>query len=161
MKRIQRKGRTRRKGFTLMEVLLVLAILGVIAAMVVPQLLGKLTASKVRTAKLDIRAIESALQFYATDHDENFPQQLNELVRPKPLNDAAQTQPKPYLEKAIDPWDNPYNYIAPGQNNPHFPDGIHAAIWSNGPNGQNEQGGGDDINNWTEREREAQLGGNN
>ncbi|MFQ5732326.1 MAG: type II secretion system protein GspG [Planctomycetaceae bacterium] len=154
MKRTQRKGRARRKGFTLMEVLLVLAILGVIAAMVVPQLLGQLKGAKIRTAKLDIKNIESMLKIYATAHDDEFTETLDEMVTPKPLADG--TQPKPYLEKSIDPWGNKYNYVAPGDNNPHFTDGIHAAIWSNGPNGTNEQGSGDDVNNWTDREREAQ-----
>jgi hypothetical protein len=51
------------------------------------------------------------------------------------------------IEGSVDPWGNPYNFEYP---NTRFPNDDRAAIWSNGPNGKDENGGGDDIKNWTD-----------
>ena len=149
MKRTLRKRRTRRSGFTLMEVLLVLAILGVIAAMVVPQLLGQLSTAKKRTAELDIKSIERAVSLYTGENDDEFPENLKALFEPQP--DEEGNRRKPYLDKILDPWDQPYNYEKPTDQG-----ALRPRIWSNGPNRTNEQGAGDDINNWTDREKERQ-----
>lgn len=147
-----RSRRARRGGFTLLEVLLVLAILGVIAAMVVPNLLGRQRKAMVDQTKSSIHGLETALQSYAIDHDGEMPSGgQEEMVQ------ALLTQPKdrdgnpievPYLDKIpTDAWNQPLNYRYPGtkQTVKTKPD-----VWSNGPNKQNEDGSGDDINNWTE-----------
>ncbi len=81
---------------------------------------------------------------------------LDMLTRPDTELEGGQPGGYPYLEKNIDPWGNPYNYGFPSRK---LPGGSLPAIWSNGPNGKNEQGEGDDINNWSQRQIEARKQG--
>ncbi|HEX6985549.1 MAG TPA: type II secretion system major pseudopilin GspG [Planctomycetaceae bacterium] len=146
--------RARRGGFTLLEVLLVLAILGVIAAIVVPNLLGTQQKAYIDQTKANIRALENTMRMYAIDHDGTFPQggqeeMLTALMQPR---DRDGNEMKPYLEsQPKDAWGRVLNYRYPGTNQPQGVD--KPDIWSNGPNGQNEDGSGDDVNNWTETTR--------
>lgn len=139
---IQRRQRNRR-GFTLVEVLLVLAIIGVIMAIGVPMLLGQQKQAMIKATRANIGGLESALKLYAQDHDGEYPssnQGLSVLLQ-SPGND-----PKwhgPYMEKEpTDSWENPLQYQYPGKNSATKPD-----IWSFGadktPNTE------DDINNWS------------
>ena len=163
MKR-QRKTRALRRGFTLIEVLLVLAILGIIAAMVVPQLMGTTTRANKERAKADMAAIETALKMYAVAHDDDFPQELTELTIPEPLEDG--TQPKPYITKIIDPWGTPYGYMRPADQGG---DGTHLnssngfsylpELWSKGKSKDGDGTQEDDVNNWDERIRERNEAG--
>ena len=66
--------RSKRSGFTLMEVLLVLAIIGVILAMVVPQLMGRRKVANVQATYASIKSLEQALELYQLDHNDKFPQ---------------------------------------------------------------------------------------
>ncbi len=149
--RINDCGRSpaRRGGFTLLEVLLVLAILGVIAAMVVPQLLGRQQKAMVDTTRSSISGLEQALKIYAVDHDGEFPQG-NQSALPtllQPLDKNGQPMP-PYLEKApTDAWGQLLYYEWP---NTRAPQAGKPAIWSSGPNKQSEDGSGDDVNNWAD-----------
>jgi general secretion pathway protein G len=144
----------RRGGFTLLEVLLVLAILGVIAAIVVPNLLGSQQKANIDQTRININNLENALRMYAIDHGGAWPsggseQMIAALMQPK---DRDGQPMRPYLEQVPrDAWGNPFNYRYPGQNHP--PNVDKPDIWSNGPNQQNEDGGGDDVNNWTESRR--------
>lgn len=146
-----RTRRPRRGGFTLLEVLLVLAILGVIAAMVVPNLLGRQKKAMVDQTKSSIHGLETALQAYAIDHDGEMPQggqeeMVSALREPKDRD--GNPMKDPYLSKIpVDAWGVALNYRLPSskQTDQSKPD-----IWSNGPNKQNEDGSGDDVNNWTE-----------
>ncbi|MDZ4688335.1 MAG: type II secretion system protein GspG [Planctomycetaceae bacterium] len=144
----------RRRGFTLTEVLLVLAILGVIAAMVVPNLIGQQKVALVRTSKASIKGLEDAMKQYAVAHDGEFYQGGNDTAFAELLNpgqDADGRTVAPYLEKTPkDAWDNPLYYEYPTSK---VANGTRPAIWSSGPNRQNEDGGGDDINNWTETQK--------
>jgi general secretion pathway protein G len=141
----------RRGGFTLIEVLLVLAILGVIAAMVVPNLLGQQKKAMVNTTRSSIHGLETSLQAYAVDHDGELPtggteEMFSMLSQPKDRD--GNPMKDPYIDKRpVDAWNQPLNYRYPAtkQNN-----STKADIWSSGPNKQNEDGGGDDINNWTQ-----------
>lgn len=152
MTRRQVRKTVQRRGFTLMEVLLVLAILGIIAAMVVPSLMGRQRQAMIDRAKLDIKNIEKALDLYTTEHDGNFPTELKELFDPQPLPDGRKPR---YIDKLVDPWGNPYHYSSPENSTQYFPNGDHPAIFSFGPDKQ--QGSQDDINNWDEYNKAAQA----
>jgi general secretion pathway protein G len=139
----------RRAGFTLTEVLLVLAILGVIAAMVVPNLLGRQREALIRSTKMSIKSMEDACKQYAIAHDGEFPQGDRDTVIGLLMNPGNDTDGKPispYLEKTPkDAWDLPLYYEYP---NGKAPNATKPAIWSSGPDRQNADGNGDDVNNW-------------
>lgn len=133
--------RRRRSGFTLTEVLLVLAILGVIAAMVIPNLLGAGRTAYIRNTGISIKAFENIAKNYAIDHDMEWPVDPNALMNPG-VDKNGKSLP-PYIEKIPkDAWgmELHYSYQA-GEDKPR--------IWSNGPDKIDGQGNGDDINNWT------------
>jgi len=141
-----RSIRRSRGGFTLLELLIVLAILGVIAAMVAPSLLGTQKAAMIKVAVQDISNIETAAKRYAVDHDAEYPNgnddALNMLVTP---TDRDGKSIAPYLEKLpMDPWVQVYHYEYPSTK--HKVD--KPAIWSSGPNKKNDNGSGDDVKNW-------------
>jgi general secretion pathway protein G len=146
--------KNRRSAFTLMEVLLVLAILGVIAAMVVPQLMGTQEEAMKDAAAIKIKEIEDAVKRYSVDHKATYPKTLRELTHPEPLED--ETTPKPYMDKIKDPWGNDYIYRSPNDQQ-FLTDGYRPEIYSFGPDGQDNQGEHPkDINNWTARLKEQQ-----
>lgn len=105
-------------GFTLVELLVVLAILGMLAALVGPQVLNQLGGAKSKSAAIQIRDFEQALELYKLDVG-RFPQEsdgLDALVR-KPSN--AKGWNGPYLKKdeiPEDPWGNAYEYQVSGSN---------------------------------------------
>lgn len=152
MQRLPVSSRRRRRGFTLVEVLLVLAILGVIAAMVVPNLIGTQGVANERATKSSIAGFENALKLYAVANGGSFPDGSAEQVIPLLMNPAQDANGKPvpaYLEKQPkDAWGVVLNYEWP---NSKLPNATKPAIWSSGLNKQNEDGSGDDINNWTEQ----------
>ena len=103
------------KGFTLLELLVVVAIIGLLAAFVGPRVFGHLGKSEVTTAKAQIEALVRALDAYRLDKG-NYPDSAQGLqalvVRPA---DAAKWN-GPYLQKDVplDPWGHPYLYKFPG-----------------------------------------------
>ena len=110
--------RKRRKisGFTLVELLVVLAILGMLAALVGPQVLNRLGGATSKSAAIQIRDFEQALELYKLDVG-RFPgsnEGLNALVRQP---SSAKGWNGPYLKKddvPMDPWGNPYQYRVSG-----------------------------------------------
>lgn len=110
--------KTRSNGFTLIEVLLVVVIIGSLAAMVIPRLAGRGQKARVTIAQVDIDAnIASALKLYELDNG-LFPttdQGLKALLQ-RPVSAPAPIHwSGPYLEKEpLDPWGRPYQYRSPG-----------------------------------------------
>jgi len=151
MRRMTKSRMAARSGFTLTEVLLVLVILGVIAAMVVPNLIGQQQRANIMATKNNIAGFEEAAKQYAVANGGEFPQGSADQAVQMMLNpgqDASGRMISPYLEKIPkDAWEQPLYYEWP---NSKVANGVKPAIWSSGPNRQNEDGSGDDINNWAE-----------
>jgi len=128
-----------RRGFTLVEMLLVLVILAVLAAIVIPKMSGRSQQAKVTAASTQINGFETALDMFEADTG-FYPKSLDALV-----NEPSGTQnwKGPYLKQGIplDPWGNPYLYSYPGKNNARGYD-----LQAVGPDGR--PGGDDDIMNW-------------
>jgi general secretion pathway protein G len=132
----------RSAAFTLVEMLLVLVILAVLAAIVIPKFSGRSQQAKETAAKSQISSMEIALDSFEVDTG-SYPQGssgLNALVD-QPNN--VQNWKGPYLKKGIplDPWGNAYIYTSPGKNNSKGYD-----LSSVGPDGRS--GTEDDIINW-------------
>ncbi len=108
--------RRRHGGFTLIEIMVVVAILGILAALVVPRVMSRPDEARVTRAHHDLRAIGSALGMYRLDHFA-YPttdQGLQALVDPPAT--AAGGKRDAYLERLPeDPWGNPYQYLSPGE----------------------------------------------
>ena len=107
---------SRNKGFTLLELLVVIVIIGLLAGYVAPRYFGQVGKSEVQVAKAQIESLEKALDQFRLD-TRSYPtaeQGLDALVN-KPSN-AANGWSGPYLKKAVpnDPWGRPYVYRTPG-----------------------------------------------
>jgi general secretion pathway protein G len=113
-----RSPRRGHHGFTLIEIMVVIVILGVLAALVVPRVLSRPDEARAVAAKSDIAAIMQALKLYKLDN-QRYPtteQGLNALVtRPTDPPSPPNWKPGGYLEKLPrDPWGHPYQYLNPG-----------------------------------------------
>ncbi len=107
--------RNKSHGFTLIEVMVVIAILGILAALVVPQLAGKDDKARVEAVKSDLKAISSSLEMYKLDHH-SYPTTEQGLEALAKASDSGET----YLRKVPkDPWSHEYLYIAPGASGPY------------------------------------------
>jgi len=108
------------RGFTLIEVLVVIIILGLIAALVVPRITGRLDEAKVEATKIQMRAIKDALEQYKLDNG-TYPtteQGLKALVE-KPNTRPLPSRWRPYLDKLPqDAWGRDFVYLSPGINRP-------------------------------------------
>ncbi|WOG28331.1 type II secretion system major pseudopilin GspG [Endozoicomonas sp. 8E] len=135
--------RQKQQGFTLIEIMVVIVILGVLASMVAPNVLGNKEKADQQKAVSDIVTLENALDMYKLDNN-HFPstqQGLNALVE----QPSGSPQPRNYRDNGYirrlpqDPWGNDYLMQSPGE----FGD---IDIFSAGPDGQ--AGSDDDIGNW-------------
>lgn len=135
-------NRNVRSAFTLIELLLVMVILVVLAAVVVPRFAGRSEQARVTAATTDVNNIDNAIEAFETDtgrypsNDEG----VGALVNAPP---NVQNWHGPYIKKGVpvDPWGNAYVYRQPGTHNTSGFD-----LFSMGPDGRE---GGDDITNWS------------
>jgi general secretion pathway protein G len=147
LKRIFPKMKSlKHRGFTLIEIMVVVTIIAILAAIVVPQVVGRVDDTRVQTAKHDVQALEQALNIYKLDnyHYPSTDQGLESLVRkPSGQPDAANWKAGGYLQRLPkDPWGHDYQYVQPGQ---------HGAVdvYSLGADGQLGGEGYDaDVGNW-------------
>jgi len=108
--------RARAGGFTLIELMVVLVIIGVLAALIVPNVLDRADDARVTAARTDVNRIMQALKLYKLDN-QRYPtteQGLQALVT-KPSAGSTPPNWKPYIDKLpTDPWGHPYQYANPG-----------------------------------------------
>ena len=144
-------------GFTLIEIMAVVLIMGLLAAIVGTAVVGQINQARTQTARAQIKQLESALTFYQMDNG-RFPttdQGLEALVRPP----SSGPEPRNYRQGGylqggavpLDPWNEPYQYQFPGNVNSHSFD-----IWTLGADGSpGGEGPDSDVGNWSDR---AQAG---
>lgn len=137
-----------RRGFTFLEIMFVVVIIGVLMAIAVPRMTGQAQKARIQATEVTMRTLQTALAQYEM-HVGSFPntnEGLNALLeRPGRVSETAWDGP--YLESDTvprDAWGNAFNYRSPGQNRPTYD------LWSNGPDGM--EGTDDDIRNWTRRQ---------
>lgn len=133
----------RQKGFTLLEVMVVIVILGLLASVVVPNLMGSQDRAKLQKAVSDITTLEASMDMYRMDNN-RYPsteQGLEALVTETDIDPTPRRFPEDGYIKRLpnDPWDNEYQLLNPGENG-------KVDIFSMGPDG--EAGTEDDIGNW-------------
>lgn len=144
----ERQRRKGNEGFSLIEIMVVIVLIGILAALVAPKVIDRIEEGKRMQAKSDIRSMETALKLYKVDNGvyPSTEQGLQSLVEqssipplPRKFKDGG------YMDKGRvpkDPWGNDYIYLSPGQRGDfdivsYGPDGIHGG-----------EGGSKDISNW-------------
>ena len=137
-------ARIARRGFTLIELMVVLVIIGVLAALIVPNVLDRADDARTTAARTDVANLMQALKLYKLDN-QRYPtaeQGLKALVS-KPSVNPVPPNWKPYLEKLPnDPWGRPYQYLNPGVKG-------EIDVMSFGADGQSGGEGKDaDIGSW-------------
>ena len=114
--RIQRLRHAASRGFTLIELMVVLVIIGLLAALIVPNVLDRADDARLTAARTDVSNIMQSLKLYRLDN-QRYPtgeQGLQALVT-KPTTSPVPSNWRPYLEKLPqDPWGQPYKYLNPG-----------------------------------------------
>ena len=110
------KKQKKETGFTLIEIMVVVIILGILTAIVAPNIIGRVGDAQISAAKQDIRNIESAFRLYRLDNF-NYPsnEQGIKALTTKPVGQNTRNWKGPYLNRMpLDPWGNQYLYMHPG-----------------------------------------------
>jgi general secretion pathway protein G len=146
--------RRREAGFTLIEIMAVVLIIGLLGGIVGAAVFGRIDQARVTTARTQIKQIEAALDFYRMDNGKypSTDQGLDALVHAPTIEPTPKNyRPEGYLSGGkvpSDPWSNSYKYLSPGQNNPYSFD-----LWSDGADGAPGGDGTDsDVGNWAAEE---------
>ncbi|MGQ9725437.1 MAG: type II secretion system major pseudopilin GspG [Tepidimonas sp.] len=142
--RLARGAGALRRGFTLIELMVILVIIGVLAALIVPNVIDRADESRVTAARADVANLMQALKLYRLDN-QRYPTQeqgLQALVQ-RPTTGPVPPNWRPYVEKLpTDPWGRPYQYLNPGTYGP-------VDVFSLGADGQPGGEGNDaDIGSW-------------
>lgn len=138
----------KKRGFTLVEIMVVVIVLGVLAALVIPNLIGKTDEARVSSAKSDVSGMTTMIEAFRLDM-RRYPTEEEGLgvLREPPSSEDANLWKGPYSKKPIsnDPWGHPYLYHSPA------PDGVsEMGIESLGADGQpGGEGYAKDINSWS------------
>jgi general secretion pathway protein G len=132
------------RGFTLIELMVVLVIIGVLAALIVPNVLDRADDARVTAAKTDIANLTQALKLYKLDN-QRYPtaEQGLQALAARPTSGPSATNWRPYVDKLpSDPWGRPYLYLNPGLRG-------EVDVMSFGADGQaGGEGKNADIGNW-------------
>jgi general secretion pathway protein G len=138
-------ARNPQAGFTLIEIMVVVIIIGILAAIVAPNVIGRVDDARITAAKADISAIEGALRLYRLDNFA-YPETQHglEALVTRPNDPTIKNwNPDGYIEKLNnDPWGNPYQYLNPGN---HGPIDVYSFGADGKPDGTGEAA---DIGNW-------------
>lgn len=142
------RQRTRQGGFTLIEIMVVVVIIGLLAAVIVPSVVSKVDDARIARAKQDIASLETALTMFRLDNS-RYPtseQGLLALVQQPTDPSIRNWKPGGYLKRVSkDPWENDYVYVYPGTHNNEYD------LYSLGADGQpGGEGVNADIGNWNE-----------
>lgn len=140
-----RAARRSDKGFTLIEIMIVIVIIGILATLVIPNIMGRPDEARAVSARADVSTIVQALKLYKLDNG-RYPtteQGLNALVA-RPTAEPVPRNWKNYLDKLPqDPWGAPYQYSNPGTHNNEID------VYSFGADGKlGGQGNDQEIGNW-------------
>lgn len=122
MTRWRRHDRRSRRGFTLIELIVVIVVLGLLAGLVAPQIFGRVSEARAVTARTQIELLSAALDGYRLDNGA-YPttaQGLAALMEKPTTAPVPMAWRGPYLRRAIplDPWGRPYQYLSPGVRSP-------------------------------------------
>lgn len=134
-------SRRSQAGFTLIEIMVVVVIIGLLAAVVVPRVMDRPDEARIAKARQDIRALEAALNLYRLDNY-NYPttdQGLEALVEKPTDPEPPKYKEGGYVDRLPkDPWQRPYLYLSPGEHGEYD-------VYSLGKDGVPSE---DDIGNW-------------
>jgi general secretion pathway protein G len=151
MRHLTGESRGLESGFTLLEILVVITILGILASLIAVRIMDKPGEARATKARLDIQTLENALKLFKLDNAfyPSTEQGLQALVeKPGTGRIPGKWREGGYIEKGVlpkDPWGYSYNYLSPGEHNRDFD------IWSYGADGEEGGEGEDsDIVNWIE-----------
>ena len=143
------------RGFTLIELMVVVVILGILAGLVIPRIMGRPEQAKRLKARMQIEQIEQALKLYYLDNGDypSTEQGLSALVEQTTIEPVPKRwREGGYLEKGKvpdDPWGNPYVYVSPGVNSRDFDLESYGADGEDGGEGKYA-----DVENWNLEEEE-------